>query len=363
MKALPKLVLTISFLLCALPTARVGAIQIHDRLSINGYSSFEFEIQLQNEGAGDPNGSFDADLFDLVLNFDVTERLRVAADLTWEHGTATEDDRGNVAVEYAFGEYTLYDWLRFRAGKSFIHFGIYNEIHTAKPAFLSVKEPLSTNKNNKFGSQYRFYPRWGTGMAVLGDWSVDDCRYDYIVQITNGDQEKTNPYEEDDNQAKAISARLRATPSEYLRVGVSAYTDRLEEWSTNEVPISVGQQELASLGAQLEYQLANLGFEIEYVVGTIARNTGEDVARWAATAMLSYRLGDAFTPYVRYEFLEPDSDVSLDEAMMVVYGCNMALDHGLFLKVELNSIQSKANNSQFEGMDYDELKCAVAISF
>ena len=42
-----------------------------DKISVNGYSSFEFEKQLENEGegGGDPNSSFDADLFDLVFNF------------------------------------------------------------------------------------------------------------------------------------------------------------------------------------------------------------------------------------------------------------------------------------------------------
>ena len=55
----------------------------------------------------------------------------------------------------------------------FTGFGIYNEIHTAKPAFLTVKEPQATNKNNKFGSVLRFYPRWGAGLAVVGDVGSD----------------------------------------------------------------------------------------------------------------------------------------------------------------------------------------------
>ena len=53
------------------------------RLTINGYSSFEFEKQIEDEGGGDPNGSFDADLFDLVFNFQVTDKVRVSTDLTW----------------------------------------------------------------------------------------------------------------------------------------------------------------------------------------------------------------------------------------------------------------------------------------
>ena len=62
--------------------------QLGDKLTINGYSSFEFEKMFDDKGKGDPNGSYDADLFDLVLNFTPTDRLRIAADLTWEHGAA-----------------------------------------------------------------------------------------------------------------------------------------------------------------------------------------------------------------------------------------------------------------------------------
>ena len=58
--------------------------QLGDRLRINGYSSMEFEYMTSDDGRGDPNGSFDADLFDLVFNFRPVDRLRIAADITWE---------------------------------------------------------------------------------------------------------------------------------------------------------------------------------------------------------------------------------------------------------------------------------------
>ena len=48
-------------------TAQESSAQLSDRIRINGYSSFEFEKSISPDGRGDPNGSFDADLFDLVL--------------------------------------------------------------------------------------------------------------------------------------------------------------------------------------------------------------------------------------------------------------------------------------------------------
>jgi hypothetical protein len=136
-----------------LAASQAWAINVNEKLSINGYSSFEFEYQThedgkgKKEGKGDQNASFDADMIDIVFNFRPVQDLRIAVDLTWEHGAASEDGRGNVAFEYAYPEWTATDWLKIRAGKMFTHFGIYNEIHTAKPTFYEVKEPTSTNKN------------------------------------------------------------------------------------------------------------------------------------------------------------------------------------------------------------------------
>ena len=195
-----------------LASATPSTAQLSDRIRINGYSSFEFERSISSDGEGDPNGSFDADLFDIVLNFRPTDRLRVAADLTWEHGVASEDQVGNAAVEYAFGEYTVSEALRLRAGKMFAHFGIYNDIHTAKPATLTVKEPHSANKNHKFGSDLRFYPRWLTGIALTGKRAISGVDVDYIAQIANGEQSTVNPFEEDENREKSVSGRVRAYP-------------------------------------------------------------------------------------------------------------------------------------------------------
>ncbi|MCJ8345079.1 hypothetical protein MJH12_06035 [bacterium] len=119
----------------------------------------------------------------------------------------------------------------------FTHFGIYNEIHTAKPATLSVKEPLSTNKNDKLGSAERFYPRWNSGIAVLGSGTVggNEKEYDYILQLSNGEDSQTNPYEEDSNTFKAINGRFRYSLQEDLRVGFSFFNDSINIYNAANV--------------------------------------------------------------------------------------------------------------------------------
>lgn len=351
----------LTLLLPALAPGNAWA-QLDQVLRLNGYSSFEFERMLSSEGRGDPNGSFDADLFDLVINATPTDRVRVAADLTWEHGAATEDGRGNVAVEYAFAEYVARDWIKFRAGKMFTHFGIYNEIHTAKPAFLTVKEPQATNKNDKFGSDLRFYPRWGTGLALTGSVDIADDNLEYIVQLTNGEQELTNPYEEDDGTPKAVSARVRYHPSPRLTLGASVYSDRLTELDEDGEPLS-SRTELLSYGAELAWQPGRLGLEVEVVAGDVEPSAGTARSRWALTALASYRIGERFTPYFRYEYLDPDTDLDDDTARLFIYGLNFRVGGGLFFKAELNTFEAGEANQRFEGQGYTELKAAMVVGF
>lgn len=338
--------------------------QIDEKIRINGYFSFEYEKQISDDGAGDPNGSFDADLIDLVINAFPMDRLRLSTDLSWEHGTATEEDFGNVAVEYAFGEYTVKDWFQVRAGKMLTAFGIYNEVHTAKPVTLTVKEPLSTNKNNKIGSDLRFYPRWGTGLAFLGNSSISGVDVDYIVQVTNGAQENTNPFEEDDNSEKAFAGRVRLMPADSLTVGFSLYYDSLTELDEAEEETG-GRTELFSYGAQAEWEKGGFGLQLEYVGGYVEPSSGGKNTRNAMTAMISYTFKDRYTPYLRYEYLDPSTDIDDDEASLFVYGINTRVGDALFLKLELDTIDAGVNNTDFdEGENkYTELKAAAVFAF
>lgn len=336
--------------------------QFTEKFKLNGYSSFEYEYLLSKEGNSDPNGSFDADLIDIVINVDVTPRLRFATDITWEHGTATEDGLGNAAVEYAFPEYTIRNWLKFRVGKMFVPFGIYNEIHTAKPAFLTVKEPLSTNKPDKFGGDERFYPRWATGMSLLGNFAINSVQFEYNVQLSNGYQENTNPFEEDDNEEKALAARLLIQPTPDLKIGVSSYSDKLTELD-GAGDDTGARTKLSSFSTHAEYTWKDLGFELEYIVGKTDPSATTELKKNGFEGMIYYSLGERFTPYFRYENLDPDTNMDDDKASMLSFGVNIMVDANYFLKVQYNSISSGVNNSRFAGVDFSEIQAAVVLGF
>lgn len=389
-------------------SAQAWSANINENLFIGGYTSFEYELQFEEKGKSDPMGSFDADLFDLVIAYQASDRVRVAADLTWEHGAASEDGLGNVAVEYAYPEFLVNNNLKIRAGKMFTAFGIYNEIHTAKPAFLSVKEPLSTNKPHKFGSGdgIPFFPRWQTGFAFLGDFDVGDHTLSYNLQVSNGDAavkvgdefELISLYDKDVDLAKALNGRLVFTTENENAFAVSFYWDNmvivtgedgedLEDVSqiANSIDdgTAIGNLTRSSVSAHSTGFIGPLGYEVEFIYGILdgqhpaeledseGEGTGEFVLdrferkRYGSSAMLYYPMGMTFTPYVRHEFLEPDMDVENDLAHAVSLGLNTRLDANLFLKTEYRVTRAEEDNDRFKkgNNEFSEFAAAIALGF
>lgn len=335
----------------------VAAQELMDRIVINGYTNFEFSKQISKEGLGDKNGSFDADQFDLVFNISVSERVRAALDLSWEHGTATEDGRGNQAMEYGFVEYALSDKLKLRFGKMFTPFGVFNEIHTAKPAFLTVKEAASLNKTDRIvGGGFLFYPRWGAGIAAHGDGVVGGKDVSYDVLVANGEQQEANPFEEDENTSKSLTARVRVDATESLRLGYSFYHDRLS---------STSYTTLQSHGLEAEVSLTRFRMLAEVAFGSLGRVSGGTQRQLGWYIQPSYHLKGGFTPYLRFEYVNPDRDKPEMDGRDFIVGLNVELSKNFQLKIENNAFHggSKSTLASLPGQGYHELKAALVLGF
>lgn len=344
------------FLLVATPVLAID----WDKLSINGYTSFEYEKQLESagEGGGDANGSFDADAIDLVLNFQVSDKIRASTDLTWEHGAATEDERGNAAVEYAFVEYTFTDLLKVRVGKMLTPFGVFNQIHTAKPAFLTVKEAASTNSPSRIVEDAdRFFPRWGAGIGLQGDGAMGEMPFDYDVLLANGEQDDANPFEEDDNSSKSVTARFRLEPTDSLQIGASLYYDKFADGSQFD--------SIHSEGLEVDWQISRLRVLAEAVWGSQRVPAGGSTNQVGWFIQPSFSFDNGVTPYLRYDWIDPDTDGDGDEGHDVVVGVNWEPSRWFMIKVENNWFKGRANSSlgQYPGRDYNEIKAAVVMGF
>lgn len=346
-----------------------------DRLSINGYLGFEFESQLNESkegvGQGDTKDSFDMDIFDLVFNFKPTEKTRISADLSWEHGATSESSAGNILVEYSFVEHTITDAAVLRAGKFLTPFGYFNEIHTAKPATLSVKEASATNKTSRIvRNGKRFNARWITGIGAKGNVFFGSSKMDYDVIYGNGgdmDQDfdasgvvdaDDNPHDKNQNKTHAVVARTRFYPLDGMTLGLSHYSDaELLE-----------QTEVVSTGLYFNYLYKNqYEFKAEYVTGELKETGEEDLTQVGYFVQLAYYHSSGLTPYLRFDNFDPNTDNENDAGTDITVGANYALDDAINIKAEYHKVEGESK-AQVEkgnetGGDWDEIRIALAVGF
>lgn len=356
MKSIPAFSLA-TVLILVFATPATSQIVETPHLRIDLFASFEIEYQLEDEGLGDPNGSFDADQMDLVFNYQ-KEQFRIAIDIAVEHGVSTEDDRGNVVLSFGFAEYSHSRALKLRAGKYLTPFGLYNEYNSLKTAFLPVKLPLATNKPGSLTSAgFRFFPRRQVGLAVLGSLASKTGSFDYDVVLSNGDQEEGNPFEEDDNSQKALTLRGVYHPSTGPNLGLSAYLDTLQ---TPE-----GSARLSSFGLSAAHSADRALLQAEVQIGDLdAPVDGDGVTQWAGYLEIGFPIGN-LTPYFEAQYLETESDVQ-ETAEVFIAGINYRFKKYAVVKLEGAYTKGNAANREFEGIpgrDYNEIRAAIVMGF
>jgi len=333
-----------------------GADELLDRVTFNGFMGVEFERQLDTQGFGDPEGSFDSDVIGIAINVHATDRVRVSIESDWEHGASTGANRGSLNLEYGFMEYTVSDLLKIRAGKFLTPFGIFNEIHNVAYTFAPVKLPSPSNRTDRIvRDAYAPHPRWGTGVALHGDSSIGGRDWSYDVLVANGDNATVNPFDRDENESKSVAARVRFEPSPHLRLGTSFYWDRT---------MQTGFNRLVSHGAEGDLRLGRIQVLAEGIFGWKRRTTGETVRQIAAYGQAAYRFDNRITPYVRLELVDL-RDTEGDAGINLITGANYEIDRNLFLKLENDHFRGRAKNplGALPGGGYDELKVALCFGF
>jgi hypothetical protein len=343
-------------LILAFGPAVLSADDLRDRITFNGFMGVEFERQWDEEGFGDPEGSFDSDVIAVAINIHATERVRVSIESDWEHGTSTGSNRGSLNLEYGFVEYTVSNGLKVRAGKFLTPFGIFNEIHNVAYSFVPVKLPSPSNRTDRIiRDAYPPHPRWGTGVALHGDWTIGGRDGSYDVLVANGDNATVNPFDRDENESKSLTARLRFEPSPHLRLGTSFYWDHT---------MQTGFNRLVSHGTEVDLRWKRVQILAEGILGWKRRTTGETVRQVAAYGQAAYRFDNRITPYVRLEFVDL-RDTPDDAGTNLITGVNYEIDRNLFLKLENDRFRGATGNplGALPGGGYDELKVALCFGF
>src|SRR5881296_2345307 len=218
------------------------------RTTVGGYMDLQYRLfnSSSSTGVGQPstgNGSssFDQQRFVPFFYSDITDRLKVAAELEIEHGIRSKSNDGSgieVSLEFATIDYLIHEKLNFRAGIILLPVGKFNLLHDSPLNDLSDR-PLvataiipSTLSETGAGFYGTFYP---TRLSKL-DYEL------YVTQGFNGYRTNGTPVITadaglrdarqrvstvddglDNNNGKAVVGRVAFSPILGVEIGGSGY--------------------------------------------------------------------------------------------------------------------------------------------
>jgi hypothetical protein len=308
--------------------ARIG------RAYLGGYMDWEFRDQ---EGK---DQTFRLPRFIPYIYADVTEHVKVAAEIEFEFGGVSEETKGEVKLEFAFVDYVFSDWLALRAGAILVPLGKFNLIHdspvndlTDRPLVDRFVIPTTFTEPGigfygeiePFGTVELKYEIYGVngfrGLVRKGGTFESEFNSDKGLRDGRAD------FEQDVNNSPSGVGRLAISPMLGIEVGGSAHVGRYDEhagglfawvWAVD-ATIQFGS--LASPLQGLEYQGEAAWARMER--NAIAKAAGVPDALWGMYHQFNYHFmfgalrellpslfgeESTFTAVLRYDYVDLDEN-------------------------------------------------------
>jgi len=213
---------------------------------LGGYMDFEFRAP---ENEADPHG-FTQKRFIPFIYSDISDRVKLAAEIEFEYGGVGGGRSGEVILEFGTIDFLLTDWINWRGGFLLTPLGKLNLVHDS---------PLQDLTDRPLVSQL-IIPSTLTdlGMGFFGTMYPSELsKLDYEIYVTNGvfrglDSDGTarigesnglrsakgGYFNDNYNQSPGVVGRVAFSPFIGLEFGGSAYTSRYDENNDNQLTIS-----------------------------------------------------------------------------------------------------------------------------
>ncbi len=349
--------LTAAVFLCSLQNA--AAIDL-SKVTLNGYIDLEYTVADYGDTPNQNNGAFHQHHLSFLLDIPVNEQVSAYTHIEFDHGANTSvKNGGDIIVENAFIRYLVCDEVQLRFGKALTPFGYYNEIHDSTPAFISVFIPRTIYRVDERGGKPMF-PKWNTGINVLGTVAMKATELDYVLYVGNGENATgtgspaTNEAEADDNKNKAYGARVNLQPNDHTQFGLSYFNG---EKATG--TLTIVNVPHSTMGVLFTTNTSSFNLLAEYAQSDV--NGIKDVG---AYGQVTYFLSKKFTPYYRYEYTDPNDHISTDTWTEQIIGLNIKPVNNLIFKIEASNNHRERNYTPaVPHADFNELRMAVALYF
>lgn len=291
----------------------------------NGY----FGTNYEDDTRQNQSGAFDAFVLSLISNIKIDEKLRVVGQVDWEHAPYFEvaDDKtlvkrssGELTLSNAYGEYTVADYLKIKAGKFFTPVGIYNLLFYALPTYPYLKIPRASVylKGSTSQTDATFFQRYAQGVWLSGD--VHAALLSYDVYVSNGKNSTSD--HKDDNTTKGVGGKLQlnaAVGDIAIKPLVSYYRDKYFE--TNTGATTGREKEQGTIMPGIDITAGDLVVRGEYAVSGIKNDSATGTKKLSAYyAEAYYTILEKYTPYARYEVSDPNKNVADDKETETTIG-------------------------------------------
>ncbi|MCF6159300.1 MAG: hypothetical protein E3K32_12210 [wastewater metagenome] len=212
---------------------------------LGGYMDFEFWQSEDDDG----KHGFDQHRFIPFIYSDISDRVKLAAEIEFEHGGVEGGREGEVILEFATIDFLITEWINYRGGFILSPLGKFNLVHDS---------PLQDLTDRPLVNQF-IIPTTLTdaGMGFFGSfYPTELSKIDYEMYATNGvfrglEEDGTanfglgsglrggrDIFEFDGaNQSPAFVGRVAYSPFIGLEFGGSVLTQRYDEGNENQLTI------------------------------------------------------------------------------------------------------------------------------
>ncbi len=232
--------------------------------------------------------------YDNFVTSNITDRISFLGE------TVFEFDEGFILdVERVIIKYEVDNWLEIKSGKFHSPLGYWNNAyHHGTLIQPTIIRPDAV----KFEDEGGILPIHLTGFWLSGH-DIGKIKFGYDFSVSNGIG--PNSYVTDDNDNKAITLGMHIKPVDKLEIGISGYSDRLNQNEinivsgdtlTSQISIAQGAFHIAYLGSKFEFIAEN-----HYILHSYALPLKHNATTNALFAYFGYRINDKFTPYLLYD--------------------------------------------------------------
>jgi len=296
------------------------------RVMMGGYLDMEFEW---TEGG---DNTFDQHRFIPFITAHVSDRVTVSAEIEFEHGGNFSADGGDgeIKLEFAVLDFELGEGLSYRGGVILCPLGSFNILHDS-PLNDLTDRPLVAR-------QLVPSTLMEAGMGFFGDRTVGEegvLSYEaYLVNgfddgIVDGDgrlrvRSGRGSAKADNNQSKAVTARLGYSPVLGTNLGLSVHNGKYDD--NDELGLTITALDAKTVFGPLELQgeAAMVGADIDRDLHPTAAESQRGLYAQANYHVLHDKLmeGSIVTLVARGDWVDYDTDRNGDSEDGFTLGAN-----------------------------------------